>query len=291
MSEAQQTTPVEEPTTIDHQMEPKDLQEAPAAKPSEEATATATVKTPAMNRRKPQNLTKGRLSTREMNFGMPTNLGAEQHVEEELGHDQHWRKRALKFLHSPQVQMTLMSLLLLDVLILFVELFLLASYPACSIIERDAISCCPVLEGDAEHAAARWLAEEEGDEHGNHDVCNVGLEADYESDAGCDPHKWGRVHNAETALFAMTLTILSVFMIELNVEMIALRPAIFFRQFFFLLDYIIISVSLALEILFHSLSEDSIQGLVGLLGKFLVVVDMLHILYILSLEWVVEHWI
>jgi hypothetical protein len=263
MSEAQQTPPVEEePTTVDHQ-----IQEAPAvaAKPSEEATDTAK-KTPTM-RRKPPKLTKGRLSTREMNFGMPTNLGAEQHVEEELGQDNdHWRKRALKFLHSPQVQITLMSLLLLDVLILFVELFLLASYPNCSIIERDAISCCPVMQGDAaEHVAGRWLAEEEGDEHGHHDVCNVGMEADYESDAGCDPHKWGRVHNAETALFALTITILSVFMIELNVEMIALRPTIFFRQFSYLLDYIIISVSLALEILFHSLSDDKIQSLVGLL--------------------------
>jgi hypothetical protein len=266
MSEAfQQATLVEEPMTVDHQMEPKVLQSS-APKPSEEAAATATAKTPGRNRGQAQKLVKGRLSTRQMNFGMPTQLGAEQHVEEEHGQD-HWRKRVLTFLHTPQVQMTLMSLLLLDVLILFVELFLLASYPSCSLIERDAISCCPVPEGDAEHAA-RWLlvTEEEGDDYGHHDVCDdVALEADYESDAGCDAHKWSRVHNAETALFAMTLTILSVFMIELNAEMIALRPAIFFRQFFFLLDYVIISVSLTLEIIFHSLSDDSIQSFVGLL--------------------------
>ena len=264
-----QTTPVEEPMTVDHQMEPKALQDAPAAKPLQEATATATAtaKTVDMNNRcKSQKLVKGCLSTRQMNFGIPTNAGAELHVDEEHGQD-HWRKRALTFLHTSQVQMTLMSLLLLDVLILFVEMFLLSSYPNCSVIIRDAISCCPVLEGDVEHDTAQWLlAEEEGDDHGHHDVCDdVGLEADYNSDAGCDPHKWARVHTAEMALFAMTLTILSVFMIELNVEMIALRPAVFFRQFFFLLDYFIISVSLALEILFHSLSDDSIQSLVGLL--------------------------
>ena len=63
----------------------------------------------------------------------------------------------------------------------------------------------------------------------------------------------------------MTIAILSVFMIELDVKMIALRPAIFFRQFFFLLDCIVTSVSFALEILFHSSSDDSIQSLVGLL--------------------------
>jgi hypothetical protein len=279
-------TPVEaEPMmTVDHQlMEPKDLQEAPtaaaAAKPSEKITATATAKTPDRNRRRNSAAkllanNKGRLSTRQMNFNMPTNLGTEQHVEEALlsqrqGDDHvhnHWRKRALKFLHTPQVQTTLMVLLLLDVLILFVELFLLASYPDCTIIERDAISCCHILE-EEENALTRWLAATtEEEDHAHHDVCdNDFLEADYESDAGCDPHKWSRVHTAETALFAMTITILSIFMIELNVEMIALRPAIFFRQFFFLLDYVIISVSLTLEIMFHTLSEDKIQSVVGLL--------------------------
>ena len=253
MSEAfPQTTPVEEPMTVDHQMEPKALQDAPAAKPLQEATATATAtaKTVDMNNRcKSQKLVKGCLSTRQMNFGIPTNAGAELHVDEEHGQD-HWRKRALTFLHTPQVQTTLMSLLLLDVLILFVELFLLASYPNCSIIQRDAISCCPVLEGD-----------EEGD-----DVCdNVGLEADYNGNAGCDPDKWARVETAETAIFVMTLIILSVFLIEHNVEMIALRPAVFFRQFFLLSSYILVSVSLTLEILLHSFSDDRIQSLVGLL--------------------------
>ena len=89
----------------------------------------------------------------------------------------------------------------------------------------------------------------EGDDTGHHDVCdNVGLKADYDNDAGYDPHNWGRV-----SLYHDLLTILSVLMMELNFGIIARRPAIFFRQFSFLLDYIIMFVSLALEILFHTL--------------------------------------
>ena len=44
-----------------------------------------------------------------------------------------------------------------------------------------------------------------------------------------------------------------------------LKPCIFFRQFFFLLDYLIISISLILEVVFHVFKEDIYQSLVGLL--------------------------
>jgi hypothetical protein len=47
--------------------------------------------------------------------------------------------------------------------------------------------------------------------------------------------------------------------------MIALTPGIFFRQFFFALDYVIITVSLVLEITFHVLGDDLYQSLSGLL--------------------------
>lgn len=45
----------------------------------------------------------------------------------------------------------------------------------------------------------------------------------------------------------------------------ALTPCIFFRQFFFLLDYFIISVSLALEITFHVFKSYIYSTLAGLL--------------------------
>lgn len=153
--------------------------------------------------------------------------------------------------------MILMALLMLDVLILCIELFLLATYPTCHTIRRDAISCCSVLEGEA----ARLLAESGHSE----EFCEAGLEPSPDYEAGCDEHKWEGVHTAEEVLFSFTMTILFVFFIELNISMAALGPGVFFRQIFYLLDYFIVGASIALELTFYSLSDDTVQSLVGLL--------------------------
>ncbi|GAX29609.1 hypothetical protein FisN_2Hh168 [Fistulifera solaris] len=195
-----------------------------------------------------------RLSGKSITFSFPTNGQAQGHAEEHHGKDS-WQHKVLVWLHSSKVEYTLMGLLLLDVLILFVELFLLALFPACDLVERDAISCCP--SSGEEHY--RFLAEE------SHHYCPVGLEASMEYPAGCDDHKWSSVHMAEQALFILTAVILSIFFVELNITMIALTPSVFFRQFFFLADYIIISFGLALEVLLHFTSSATSQSLVGLL--------------------------
>ena len=83
--------------------------------------------------------------------------------------------------------------------------------------------------------------------------------------AGCDEDKWHTIHAIEQAFFYTTIVILSLFFIELNLGMIALTPCIFFRQFFFLLDYVIIAMSLALEITFHVLDEYVYSTMAGLL--------------------------
>lgn len=195
----------------------------------------------------------GRLSVHSMNFNIPTVQGTNEHAIEKHGPDS-WRYKVLKFLHSGKVQILLMALLFLDVIILFIELLFLASFPHCSVIVRDAISCCP----------ATATADHDVSEHG--DVCTVpGTEPAKEYEAGCDEHKWEAVHTTEEVLFAMTITILSLFMLELTISMIALTPQIFFRQFFFLLDFFIISVSLALELTFHFFNEDIYQSLAGVL--------------------------
>ena len=208
----------------------------------------------------------GRLSVRSMNFGIPTNQGARDHVEEHHGVHS-WRYSVLKVLHSNKFQITLMALLLLDVLFIFTEIFLLATYPPCHTIERDGISCCPppsstAAASEPDHAG-RFLAGDEGSHHD--DFCESGLEPFEEYSVGCDPHKWERVHTAETVLYSLTIAILSTFFLELVISMIALKPQIFFRQFFFALDFVIVSVSLALEISFHALNDDAIQSVVGLL--------------------------
>jgi hypothetical protein len=72
-----------------------------------------------------------------------------------------------------------------------------------------------------------------------------------------------KIHTVETFLFAVTIFVLSVFMLELTASMIALTPQIFFRQFFFLLDYVIITVSLVLEVVFHVIGDDAIYEYVA----------------------------
>lgn len=198
----------------------------------------------------------GALSMVDFNFGIPTKQCAEEHVDEVHGKDS-WRYRWLKKLHSHKFQVFLSCLLLLDVIILFVELFLLANYPPCHVIERDAISCCTAAAATDE----RFLAEE------HHEFCELG-HTSFEYDAACDEHKWEAVHTTEKVLFGVTAAILSVFFVELNMTMLALKPTIFFRQVFYTVDYIIVTVSLVMEITFHSLDDDVIQSLVGLLVLF-----------------------
>ena len=209
--------------------------------------------TPEGQRMRPQLKKEGRLSVRSMNFGIPTNEGAQEHVHEIHGKDS-WRYAVVSFLHSKPVQITLMTLLLLDVVILFTEIFLLATYPNCSTIVRDAISCCPVVGAEGE----RFLSETHGEGY-----CEEGEPSEY--DAGCDEHKWHKVHKAEEALFISTVIILSIFVVEQNLAMAALTPCIYFRQLFYLLDYFIVAVSLALEVTFRALDDDTVQSLVGLI--------------------------
>jgi Ion transport protein len=200
---------------------------------------------------------RSRLSVHAMNFNIPTDQGVHDHVKGQYSQDS-WRYKVLKFLHSNKVQIMLIGLLLLDVIILFVELLILAIYPHCSIIVRDAISCCPVTK------AVRFLQETT-----DGSVCELpGTEPAPEYEAGCNENKWEAVDNAETAMFALTITILSIFMIELTISMIALTPQIFFRQFFFLLDFVIITVSLILEVIFHVFHDDLYQSLAGVLVVF-----------------------
>ena len=185
----------------------------------------------------------GRLSLTGVNFQIPTNAGAKEHVMDKHG-EESWSVTILHFLHDNRVQTFLMILLLLDVLILFTEIFLLAEFPPCVVIRRDCISCCPASTDNNGGNDLRWLA---ADDYGP--ICpeEDGL-SQYppaetgETQGGCDPNKWSTVHTIEEVLFALTITILTIFFIELNLEMIALRPKVFFRQFFYLLDYFIITV-------------------------------------------------
>lgn len=218
---------------------------------------------------------------------IPINEEEAHHVDVVHGKDS-WEAKVLHVLHSKAVQYTLMGLLLLDVVILFVELFLGAQYPACTFIIRDAISCCPkTLDSYSQADEHRLLGEassltcetggiETGDLHmfrslaevvsdeGHHSVCEAGVDTP-QCQAGCDPHKYDGVHTAHTALFFTTITILGIFMIELILLIVCLKPRVFFRKSFYVLDLFVVSVSLGLESFFYAADDETLQSLLGLI--------------------------
>ena len=65
----------------------------------------------------------------------------ECHIAEEKYGEGSWPCKIVRFIQSKQVQTLLIVLLVIDVLVVMVELFLDAEYPACSKVVRDAISC------------------------------------------------------------------------------------------------------------------------------------------------------
>lgn len=196
-----------------------------------------------------------------MGFDIPTKADVEYCVDEMAGEDS-WQSKVLDFLHQKSVQYTIVGLLFMDVVILFIEIFLLATFPPCYTIRRDAISCCPSASTDESHSRMlfiqRMLA-------GGGDICEEKGTEPVEYEAGCDGSKYAAVHTLEEWLFAFTILILSIFMLELLLEMAALTPAVFFRQFFFLLDFVIVFVSLGLELGFHFAGDEQVSTFFGLI--------------------------
>jgi hypothetical protein len=210
--------------------------------------------------RMPQSGKAGRLSTREINFAVPSNEGAQEHVRDTHGHES-WRLKCLQFIHHAWFQRMMMCLLLLDVLVLFTELFLLALYPQCNLVERDCIACCPENSSGSE----RWLVG--GGDKESEEICEPGYSTDL-GEPSCDPHKWERVHKAELGFYGITISILSLFLLENLVELAALGPRVFFKQFWFVADLFIVSISLLLELVFHFAREAAKETLGGFLVFF-----------------------
>lgn len=89
------------------------------------------------------------LSYDRVSFRIPTNDDAKIHVHDTHGHES-WRARILHFLHQPIVQWTLIGLLLLDVVILFTELFLGAHVSHCvsCLRRRNTVAHVAVSKSD-----------------------------------------------------------------------------------------------------------------------------------------------
>jgi hypothetical protein len=171
----------------------------------------------------------GRVSIRDMNYGIPSVAVIGDHVEEVHG-ESSWRAKVIHFVHQRWLQRVMLALLCLDVIIIFTELFLLSLYPSCDLVVRDCISCCPYdgeagAHSDPSHSAIRWLA---GDDNKHEALCEPGYD-EYRGHPSCDSHKWHGVHTTEEVLFWGTITILSLFFLENLSEMMALTPCTYFK--------------------------------------------------------------
>ena len=70
-----------------------------------------------------------------------------------------WEASAVRLLQSRNMQTLLIVLLLLDVLIVFAELFLETEQPSCKVVQRVGFSCCPITAGYRQHVLANATAE------------------------------------------------------------------------------------------------------------------------------------
>ena len=238
----------------------------------------------------------------EFNFIIPTIHGEKHHVQEKHGHDS-WQHTILEILHHHTFQKFLILLLVIDVMLLFIEIYLSSTHPSCDIITRDCISCCPTIEtmttttsmeatsggegetdsAGARHLLRRFLAEvvagsssghsttalsDEAHEssHETHSFCDSGyIESTESASVTCDVHKWSNIHTIEDIFSYLTLAILGIFMVELNLQMIIIGPIIFCKQFFFALDYIIVVISFVLEVIKRLLPQEIVASILEIL--------------------------
>jgi len=217
----------------------------------------------------------------KINVGIPSRKSVAEYVQSKevaRSHDasgnakpKKWRTTFHEFVDQEWFQITMQVLLLTDVLIIFTELYLHAEFPSCKLVERDCISCCSGSDShshsdaDADADAARWLASAASD-GGHQGFCDAGY--DPTGTAGCDAHKYDTVHTIEEVLFYITITILLIFLVENLVEMAALGVCNYFRQAFLALDFLVITISLAMELSFHFLHNQLTDVAAGVLVLF-----------------------
>lgn len=193
---------------------------------------------------------KERITDKRIHFGVLKRTSVNDFAVETHGSN-NWKTKVHTFMDRSSVQIILHSLLILDVLIIFSELFLMSEYPSCRLVERDCQACCPKSHDDDALGNERWL---EGDDYHSEEICKSGYE--FTGLAACDSHKYETVHTIEVVFFYCTVTILVIFLIENIIEMVVLGPMNYFRQFFLVFDLFVVVVSLTLELVLHHLKNN-----------------------------------
>ena len=168
------------------------------------------------------------------------------------------RVRLVKVIHRPKVQLFFIFLLILDVVVLFVELFIDAEYPRCSIVIRDATSCCPgaYASGSVSSSASVSGSASGSGSGGYHALCGA---YDIGVDADCDSHQHALVHKLHDALFGTSVVILSAFAAELTLLLLALDCQ-FFHHLLYVIDAVVVFSSLTLEIVLYTTAAGNLAG-------------------------------
>lgn len=183
-----------------------------------------------------------------------------------------WQAKVLSFIHQRNMQNALLCLLAIDVVAVICDLFLDAEFPHCRIIERDAISCCNDTAPDSHN---HMLASHPGSGdthisvgHGHHAQCSGERYGGHTYTTGlpayCDPHKHEALHVVHDVLFASSVSILSIFLLELLVLLAILRVS-FFRNYLYIFDLFVVSSALALEIALRKSDANDVAGFLILL--------------------------
>ena len=140
------------------------------------------------------------------NFGVPSKASLRV-VKLEKTREGSLISKLHDFFDDPLVENFLHLLLIIDVLIVFAELFLMMEYPKCEIITRDCDACCPVGygDGDGDIDLGRFLGG--GGSSKFTGECAAGYEMTGKTT--CDANKWETANHIKETLFWVTVTILS----------------------------------------------------------------------------------
>lgn len=179
-----------------------------------------------------------------------------------------WNLRCVHFFHQNKMQFFFIALLLIDVVVIFVELFIEAEFPRCELIRRDAVSCCDGASTSASgnsSGSGSGSSADIGHSSGHHALCSGDLYQGFHYEEGsltpdCDEHKWETVHMAHVALFGTSVGILAVFEMELILLFVALDVQ-FFHNLLYVIDLFVVTSSLALELVLKVTSFGDLAGL------------------------------
>uniref|UniRef100_A0A061R0T5 Voltage-gated hydrogen channel 1 n=1 Tax=Tetraselmis sp. GSL018 TaxID=582737 RepID=A0A061R0T5_9CHLO len=145
-----------------------------------------------------------------------------------------WRRWTVRFLHSTSVHRVATALLVLDLLLVVASMELQVQS---RIFEGNAKQQCLDAYATASAVPEPFIGNPQCNPAGAPD-CDVKAQAPYRV-----AHA---LHEAELVLAACSMAILSVFLLE-NLAMLAAIGLQFFHSFFFVLDILVVSISLALE--------------------------------------------